>query len=183
MSDPVWLPAVMTWAPMAHAFANIYDLDAATVLAVIAQESRGRPGAWNPEPRYRWLWNIHTRAPFRALTDDEIASEKPPADFPCPPGVDRDAEWWGQTASWGLMQVMGAVARERGFDRTDLPDLCTPRWGIEYGCQQLAYLQAKFGSGDDLLATYNGGPGAAGGNRDYVTEVRSKIPPIAGGIV
>ena len=169
---------VLRWRGLVEAIAAPRGLDPDVVLAIIAQESSGRPGAWNPEPHYRYLVNVKTGKPFRALTDDERVSEKPPADFPAPRGVDRDAEWWGQQASWGLMQVMGAVARERGFGGADLPDLTTPWVGIRYGVAQLVHLRKRFSDGDDLLATYNGGPSAAGRNRDYVASVHAHLDTI-----
>lgn len=175
MSDaPAWHRDVMRWRELVEALATPHGLDELTVLALVAQESSGRPGAWNPEPKYRWFVDCTTGEPFREVTDEEVASEVPPDDFPRPPGLDRDAEWWGQQASWGLMQVMGAVARERGFDRPDLPDLTQPVVGVTYGVRQLVWLRRRVDSTEDMLATYNGGLGAAGGNRSYVDAVLDK---------
>jgi hypothetical protein len=165
---------VLRWRGLVEAIAAPHGLDSQLILAMIAQESSGRPSAWNPEPHYRWLWDVDADAPFRTLTDAEAVSEKPPADFPHPPGVDRDAEWWGQQASWGLMQVMGAVARERGFRDADLPGLCVPWVGIYYGVLHLVHLRKRF-DGDDMLATYNGGPAAKGKNREYVAAVHARL--------
>lgn len=161
---------VTRWADLVAAIAEPHGLDTDLVLAVVAQESSGRPGAWNPEPHYRWFWDISANSPFRVVTDSEVASQRPPDDFD-----GDDAEWWGQQSSWGLLQVMGAVARERGFAAVDLPDLCVPWIGIRYGIAQLVHLRKRFGSGDDMLATYNGGPGAKGGNRDYVAAIHRRL--------
>jgi hypothetical protein len=100
--------------PLIEEAARTSGLNVDFVTAIVLVESAGDPFAWNPEPRYRALWNVRTKAPFRALTDAEIASEVPPVDFPYLLGG-RDQEWWAQQASWGLMQIMGAVAREEGF--------------------------------------------------------------------
>src|SRR3990167_4673122 len=105
--------------------ARAEGLDPALVRAVIAQESGWNPYAWNPEPRWRYFWNVETGSPFRPVRTVEIANAFPPKDFPCLKG-DRDQEWWAQQASWGLMQIMGAVAREQGFRGPYLPELCAP---------------------------------------------------------
>lgn len=127
---------------IATAQAKVCALPLPFVLAVIQVESGGDTFAWNPEPHYRYLYNVRRKAPFRALTAAEKFSEQPPADFPSLAG-DRDAEWWGQQASWGLMQVMGAVARELGM-RGHIPSLCDPQIGIRYGCMHLANLVRRF---------------------------------------
>lgn len=129
------------------------------VMAIVRVESGGNPYAWNPEPRYRYLWDVKKKAPFRALTPDEIAAEVPPKDFPTL-GGDRDQEWWGQQASWGLMQVMGAVARECGFNRPYLPELCDPALSLEYGCRHLSTLRDRFVTRygwNGVIAAYNAG--------------------------
>lgn len=156
-------------------------VDAATPLglspnlveAVVLQESSGDPWAWNPEPRYRYLWNVQTRAPFRVLTEAERGSETPPADFPSLAG-DRDQEWWAQQASWGLMQVMGALARERGFAYPFLTELCGPAVNLGIGCAQLATLLA-WAKGDvrQALAAYNAGEGnyTSAAGQQYASQV------------
>jgi len=44
-----------------------------------------------------------------------------------------------QKTSWGLMQIMGAVARERGF-RGWLTELCDPTVNLEWGCRHLRWM-------------------------------------------
>lgn len=154
-------------------------LDPLLVEAVVLQESSGNPWAWNPEPHYRWLWDVASGRPFRALTPEENASEVPPPDFPAPRGAPRDSEWWGQQASWGLMQIMGAVAREAGFQGTFLTQLCEPDPNLAYGCRHLKGLLDRYG-GDrrKALLAYNGGPAAAlqnpAFNESYATEVMAR---------
>lgn len=126
--------------------------------AVIIQESSGNTWAYNPEPKWRYMWNVATGAPFRKLTHDEIADENPPKDFPAPVGVLQDAEWWGQQASWGLMQVMGAVAREHGLKERFLTILCDPSRGVRHGCLYLANCMRRYpGDVEDAIAAYNAG--------------------------
>ncbi len=148
-----------------------FSLDPALVCAVVEQESGWVPWAWNPEPRYRHIVNVKNGLPFRTLTPEEMRSEEPPADFSCPPGVDRDTEWWGQQASWGLMQVMGAVARERGFKGRFLSELCEPGLGLEVGCEYLAHrLTRAHNDTRAALLRWNGG-----GNPRYPEEVLARM--------
>lgn len=139
--------------------AGAAGVDADVVEAMVLQESGGRAWAWNPEPRYRWLWDVRQGRPFRTVTPDEAARKWPPSDFPVL-GGDRDQEWWGQQASWGLLQVMGAVARERGFTGLYLTELCDPVVGLVYGCKHFAAL-LRMAGGDvwRAVAAYNAGPG------------------------
>lgn len=155
--------------------ATVTGVNPRLAAAVCDVESSRNPWAYNPEPRYRYLWDVVTRAPFRALTDSEQTSEIPPLDFPSPLGAPRDAEWWGQQASWGLMQVMGAVARERGFLGTFLPELCNPETGLLYGCLHLAAQCRRYPAFADALAAYNAGrPGTTAGVA-YAEKVLSRM--------
>lgn len=133
------------------------SLDPRVILALVQVESGGDPYAWNPEPRYRYFWDVKQHRPFRSVTTEEILSEFPPKDFPALAG-DPDQEWWGQQASWGLMQVMGAVAREKGFVGSYLTQLCDSATNLRYGCRHLdtLFTWAK-GDQTQALAAYNGG--------------------------
>jgi len=70
-----------------------------------------------------------------------------------------------QRTSWGLMQIMGAVARERGF-RGWLTELCDPQANLEWGCKHLRWMidhNNAYGLPDyrikpeDLAAAWNAG--------------------------
>jgi Transglycosylase SLT domain len=128
------------------------------VHAICLVESHGRRWAWNPEPKYRYFWDVKRNLPFRRLTDEEVQSEFPPVDFPTLVD-DPDQEWWAQQASWGLMQVMGAVAREHGFQEPVLTQLLEAEFGLEFGCRAFK-ARLKWAKGDvrAALAAYNGGP-------------------------
>ena len=138
--------------------ARLCSLPVDLVRAIVWVESGGDVHAWNPEPPYRYFWDVRRKTPFRSLTELERASEVPPDDFPSLKG-DRDAEWWGQAASWGPMQVMGAVAREHGFS-AHFPALCDALHGVQYGCVHLDRLRdrflGKFGW-QGVAAAYNAG--------------------------
>lgn len=139
--------------------AQAHGVDPDVVEAMVIVESKGRAWAWNPEPTYRWLWDVRLNRPFRSLTTAEASSKWPPPDFPTS-GGDRDQEWWGQQASWGLLQVMGAVARERGFRGHYLPELCDPAVNLALGVTHYASL-LRWAQGDPWKAVgaYNGGRG------------------------
>lgn len=148
---------ILTHEPIIEGFSRRHGLDPLIVKSLVLVESGGYTWAWNPEPRYRYLWDVKRDAAFRRLTEAEIASKTPPEGFYAVQG-DRDQEFWAQQASWGLMQVMGAVAREMGFKGPYLPQLCEPSVGVEIGCLYLARL-LKWANGNiaQALAAYNGG--------------------------
>lgn len=154
---------------LAESWAESSGIDRALLFGMIEQESGWEPWAWNPEPRYRYFWNVKTKTPFRRVTELEIGSEKPPADFPALFG-DRDQEWWGQQASWGLLQVMGAVGRERGFLGPYLPALCDPSVNLFYGTRHFRALLTRYnGDTETALLRWNGG-----GNPGYPGEVMGR---------
>lgn len=147
------------------------------VMALVSVESGGNPWAWNPEPAYRYLWDVKDNAPFRKLAPEEYALKKPPMDFPSLAG-DPDQEWCGQQASWGLMQVMGAVARERGFRGLYLPALCDPETNLRIGCGILAAnLRWSGGEVNKALAAYNAGRGGwtSVAGQAYAAKVLGRI--------
>lgn len=139
--------------------ASAYALPYSLIAAQVTVESGGNQYAHNPEPKYHYMWDVRLRRPFRPLTPAEIASEIPPDDFyAILPTVPRDAEWQDQQASWGLMQVMGAVAREMGFRGPFLTQLVEPVLNLDFGCRKLAgELKWAHGNVPQALAAYNGG--------------------------
>ena len=72
-----------------------HGLELALLLGLVEKESSFQQGAYNPEPPWKYFWDVSHDCPFRPVTDAEIASEKPPADFSAPRVVPADAEWWG----------------------------------------------------------------------------------------
>jgi hypothetical protein len=153
---------------------NYKDLREDLILAMIWTESSGHAWAWNPEPRYRWLWNVKLDAPFRKMSVEEIAAKDPPEDFPCFAG-DPDQEWWGQQASWGLMQIMGAAAREQGFRGAYLTELAEPYCNIEFGLKHLWFYAFQHGNRttNQAMLRWNGG-----GDAEYPDKVMKKLHAI-----
>lgn len=155
-------------------------IPASIVAAVCWVESSGDVTAWRPEHAYRYLWDVRRNAPFRPLTLDERDSETPPADFYSLAGA-KAAEWWGQQASWGPMQIMGAVARELGFTG-QFPGLCSAFAGVLYGCKHLENLHKRFFERygwDGVVAAYNAGSPRLVDrrfqNQEYVDKINSAL--------
>ena len=144
----------------AKIYAEQYELPYDLVLAMIDVESSNNTYAFRMEPHYRYLVDVRNNSPFRELTANEGRQDKAPEDFPYLLGVcSRDSEWMGQQSSWGAMQVMGAVAREHGF-QGHFPQLCNPNFGIKYGCKHLRRYKniyfEKYGW-KGVVAAYNAG--------------------------
>ena len=124
---------------VARSSAIAAGLDPALVMAVIEHES-----SWNP-------WAVRYEPAFYARY---IASMKLP-----------ETEKTMRATSWGLLQIMGQVAREKGFDDKYLTALCDPINGVVFGCRKLRECvdRERHESGSstaDLTAAllrYNGG--------------------------
>ncbi len=128
---------------IARAAAEAYRLDAALVCAVCEQES-----AWNP-------WAIRYEPAFRAR-------------YVAPLGLPSTEEV-ARSISWGVMQVMGQVAREAGYCGP-LAGLCDPSAGIQWGCAVLAKKLAEAGRDESKgLQLWNGG-----GDPQYAAQVQAR---------
>src|SRR5260370_38705560 len=84
------------------------------------------------------------------------------------------SEAYARGFSWGLMQVMGQVAREVGFDPLFLSALCDPEQGLAIGCKVLRKkFDPRAGATRRALLAWNGGanpphpPPALGHHDDY----------------
>lgn len=142
----------MTWAytqadleAAALVAASSHSLPYNLVAAVIEQESNWHPWALRYEPAF-YLKYV---SPL-GLTPTEAHA---------------------RSFSWGLMQIMGQVARELGY-KGDIPKLCEISIGLEWGCLHLANkLRAHSNDIHSSLQAWNGG-----GNPDYATEVMARMP-------
>ena len=148
---------------LAREAAAKHGLDPALVCALCEVESSWNPWAVRHEPRYRWLW---------ALTYEDYPMEPHfQSEELHLPGYTAITEQILQRTSWGLMQIMGAVARERGF-RDWLTGLCDPAVNLEWGCRHLRWMldhpldyglsitqgpAVLKGTLADLAAAWNGG--------------------------
>lgn len=123
--------------------AKKYDLDPILVEAIVVQESAGNCDAFRFEKDF-WNRLMKPQAKFKGLNPRRYSS------------------------SYGLLQIMWAVAVERGWS-ADLPPelLFVPETSLDLGCRQLRHLTdrmiAKYPTAQAdtlrpaILASYNGG--------------------------
>jgi soluble lytic murein transglycosylase-like protein len=116
--------------------AKEYDLDRALIAAMVQKETRG----------VRW------RTRFEPHTDKYLVFYREHASQL---GISQETERTHQKTSWGLMQVMGFVARELGF-KGYLVELTGAELGLTLGCRKLRQLLNKY-SETDAIAAYNMG--------------------------
>ena len=133
---------------LARRIAIEHQLDPALVCAVIEQESAWNTWAVRYEPGFlsRYVAPLYTAGKLSAT------------------------EAYTRSMSWGLMQVVGQVAREFGFAHASLAGLCDPATGLDFGCSILAarMLREK-GDVPAALLAWNGGA-----NPDYASQVLAR---------
>src|SRR5258706_4477077 len=125
---------------LADKAAAAQSLNPALVCAVVEQESAWNPWAMRYEPLFfaKYVASLYT--------NNKIAA----------------TEAYARGFSWGLMQVMGQVARESGFDALFLSALCDPEQGLAVGCKVLRKkLDAMAGDTTRALLAWNGGANPA----------------------
>jgi soluble lytic murein transglycosylase-like protein len=134
------MPAPTQLIALARQAAAAQSLDPALVCAVVEQESSWIPWSMRYEPAFFAKYV----APL--FTNNKISA----------------SEAYARGFSWGLMQVMGQVARETGFDGLFLSALCDPEQGLAIGCKVLRKkLDAMAGEPTRGLLAWNGGSNAA----------------------
>lgn len=132
------------------------------ILAIIYQESRGRPWVTRYEKDYAYLYlPLHYKDLLMISMETEVVHQK---------------------TSWGLMQIMGGLAREKGFDDYH-PALCIPATNIAYGTRILSHLLNLHPFLDDTIASYNAGSprkreDGTYTNQVYVNNVKAWIKDI-----
>lgn len=134
-------------------------LDPHLVAAIVMQESSGNPLAIRYEPQWRYL-----------VTPDVFAKKL---------NITTATETVLQSCSYGYMQIMGSVSRELGYNDA-LQLLCEEDLGLQFGCKQLARLQARYPKLQETIAAYNGGSprrNAAGvfDNQSYIDSVMDHL--------
>jgi soluble lytic murein transglycosylase-like protein len=133
-----------------EAAAKEHGFNPRLIYAICMKESSMDPWAMRFEPGWRWWlapakWARRVRVTTRT---EEIA----------------------QQCSWGLMQIMGTVARERGFTG-DIPQLCDVKTNLKYGCLQVKHLFARYSDVRHVLSAYNTGRPETPVGRAYATDV------------
>lgn len=138
--------------------AKLFDLDANLIKAIIKIESNFDTFALRYEKNFRYLVNPQRFAiRFNVTTETETALQR---------------------FSYGLMQIMGAVAREHNFPNR-LMELLDPINNIMYGCMHLAKFKKKYPEMSDYVSSYNqGSPRKTTTglyvNQDYVKKVMAE---------
>src|ERR1700730_12431771 len=135
---------------LARKAATAHSLDPALVCAVSEQESAWNPWAMRYEPHFfaKYVASLYTNNKVSA------------------------SEAYARGFSWGLMQVMGQVARETGFDALFLSALCDPEQGLALRCQVLRKkFDAMAGDTTRALLAWNGGANPA-----YPAQVLARKP-------
>lgn len=120
--------------------------------AVIHQESRGNPYAVRYEPAF---FKKYLETKTRKTLEGHVPSV-----------CSFETEVRMRSTSFGLMQIMGQVARERGFKAEFLTELIDPATNLKWGSEFLQTLLLKHGDTEKALLRWNGG-----GNKDYGKEV------------
>lgn len=136
-----------------HAIDN--GLSPSLVAAICMRESGGDPFAARFEPKWRYFLEVSQNAKNCFIS--------------------TETEQTLQAFSYGLMQVMGSVAREHGFTGP-LPRLYDPQTNLEYGCRHLKKFMSFYKNDRDAIASYNAGwprhrEDGSYWNQDYVEDV------------
>lgn len=77
--------------------------------------------------------------------------------------------------SFGLMQIMGEVAIELGWQGSFLSELCDPETGVVFGCKKLQKCFFAHRDDEPSLLAYNGG-----GNPLYASQVLARVKNYGG---
>ena len=130
--------------------ASEHKLDTYLVAAFVSVESSGQRFKTRFEPGYKYLLDPGKWA--RSLVISEETEEK------------------HQMTSWGLMQVMGATARELGFDE-DMPRLTNASVGLRYGCLYLKKCMVRYPNEKSAaIAAYNAGSARQRDDGEYINQ-------------
>lgn len=119
------------------------------VSACILTESLGEPYSSRYEPGYKYLYYQR-----------EFAEKL---------NISVETEEVHQKTSWGLMHIMGGVAREHGFTG-QLPELILPKMSILYGCLHLSKFYKKYADIYDAISAYNQGSARKTDGTLYVNQ-------------
>ncbi len=161
------VPAKTDWIELLHEIAARHDLPPELVAAMAQVESGGD------------TWAVRYESGFfkHYLQGREV------------PGfgaASQETELRTRSMSFGLLQIMGQVARELGCDLPFLSQLCAPEAGLEWSCRYLAQLHSRLEKAyghtnwECVCAAYNGGPGVVTGahahtNPEYTEKIRRQL--------
>ena len=115
---------------------KVNGIDVRAIAAVAMTESSGNPFVTRYEEHYTWL-----------VDPEKYAKTN---------GIQLEQERYFQKTSWGMMQIMGGVAREMGY-YGPLTRLAEPSAGLSWGSKKLALCLRKYGNLTDAVSAYNQG--------------------------
>lgn len=146
----------MTAAPIIIEQAKLTGVSPMLIAALIHQESGGNQWAIRYEPAF---FKRYVEGKTKATLQGYV-----------PKRCSLETERTNRAQSWGYCQLMGQVARERGFKGEFLSELLDPTTNIRMGAEFLQALLHKYESTEAALLRYNGG-----GDPDYGKKVLSHI--------
>ena len=178
---------------MAGDMARRKGIDPALVCGLCEVESSWEPWAVRYEMGYKWLWGFGDEDDEdidegssgyfvpQATTNCGITIKYPkPQRIKDLPEIIND-KWDGallelveEQISWGLLQIMGAVARERGL-KGWLTRLLQPEVNLSIGIKHLQWLAAREWHGNDMISAYNQGSPRRHSVRKSGAEVREYV--------
>lgn len=133
--------------------ATKHELDFWTLVAQVEKESSGNPEAKRLEAGYRWFYPRGTWP-----IGDELMFQK---------------------TSWGLLQVMGATARELGYTEPATSWPSSPlkndhETALDLGCRYLVGMLGRHGNIADALSAYNAGHPTPANRPSYVEPILNR---------
>lgn len=126
------------------------NLDPDLIFSIISVESGWNAYAMRYEPAYRWLYYPRMFAEKLAIT--EFTEEHL------------------QKFSYGLMQIMGAVCREYGFEK-ELVRVIEPENNLNIACKFIKKLFDKYGNENDVISAYNQGSNKKTKTGSYLNQL------------
>lgn len=135
---------VKTDRDLANEIAKKHEIDPNLIMAIVTVES-----AWNPWAcRYEPLFASRLAGNIKIHTEVVRLAERN-----C---ITVETEYVFQSTSFGLMQIMGASARDLGY-LGPLSALFDPQLNLEWGCIKVRQLLDRYPNLEDAIASYNGG--------------------------
>jgi len=139
--------------------ASLENVPKNLLAAIVFVESGGNPFACRFEKDYKYLFETKKNALDNRITET--------------------TEMMLQMTSWGLCQLMGAVAREYGLKGSIL-QLLEPKINLTYASKLIKRLATRFKERDDIIAAYNAGTPVKSldgkyKNQAYVDKVNNAI--------
>ena len=139
-----------------------HDLPYGLIKAIVEHESSGNPCAYRYEPRFKSVY-------LDGKTWKRFGNT-----------ISYESEVIGRATSYGLMQIMGQTARERGFAEEFMTELCKPTKGLYWGCRHLKHLESRYfipHGWAGVISSYNAGSPrfdttGAFVNAEYVDKVQ-----------